>query len=71
MPAVVTDRGALPEVIEPNIAGIVSRVSVEELSKYIAKAISGDFDRSKIVESTNRRINTAKILDRFLNFLES
>ena len=70
VPAVVTDRGALPEIIENNVTGIISKARSEDLANAIAKVISQEWDRGKIIESSFKRVNPDEATNSLLKFFE-
>ena len=70
VPAIVTNRGALPEIIEDSVTGLISNVDGESLADTIAKAISQNWDRGKIINYTHARFNPSSIAEAFLKFLE-
>lgn len=69
VPAIVSDRGALPEIIENGITGIVSEVNSHELANAIMKTVSFNWDRGRIMESISKRIDPESIIDKLLDFL--
>lgn len=71
VPAVVSDRGALPEVVEPGVSGLVAEADACALAVALTKILSSDFDRKKIIESVTRRINVGEVLNKFLDFLNT
>jgi glycosyltransferase involved in cell wall biosynthesis len=70
VPAIVNDRGALPEIIEDNVTGIVTKANSNDLAKAIAKVVSNSWDRSKIIEECLKRINPHNIVSKMLDFFE-
>lgn len=70
VPAVVTNRGALPEIIENGVTGVVSEAEDNSLAEAIATVVSRDWDRGKIIKSTSRRLNPRDIVLRLLKFFE-
>jgi glycosyltransferase involved in cell wall biosynthesis len=70
VPAIVSDRGALPEIIEDNATGIVTKAKSDDLAKAIAKVISHSWDRGKIIENTWKRIRPSNIISKMLEFFE-
>ena len=70
IPAVVTNRGALPEIIENNTTGIISKARSEDLANAIVKAVSQKWDRGKVIGSFFKRVNPDKATDGLLKFFE-
>jgi glycosyltransferase involved in cell wall biosynthesis len=70
VPAIVNDRGALPEIIEDDVTGIVTMANSNDLAKAIAKVVSNSWDRSKIIEECLKRINPHNIVSKMLDFFE-
>jgi len=70
VPAVVTNRGALPEIIENNITGLVSKARSEDFANAIVKVVSQGWDRDKIIENSFKRINPDRAVDSLLKFFE-
>jgi glycosyltransferase involved in cell wall biosynthesis len=71
VPAIVSDRGALPEIIEDNTTGIVTKANSDDLAEAIAKVVSHSWDRGKIIENTWKRINPSNIISKMLKFFET
>ena len=70
VPAIVTNRGALPEIIEDSITGVVAEASSSNLADAIARVVSRDWNRVKIVENTWKKINPYNIISKMLDFFE-
>jgi glycosyltransferase involved in cell wall biosynthesis len=70
VPAIVSNRGALPEIIEDGVTGTVTEANSDELAEAIAKVVSHDWDRSKIIENTWKRITPHNIISKMLDFFE-
>jgi len=70
VPAIVTNRGALPEIIEDSVTGLISNVDGESLADTIAKAISQNWDRDEIIKYTHSRHDPSGTAEAFLKFLE-
>jgi len=65
----VSDRGALPEIIENGVTGEVSEVDSYKLADAIARVVSSSWDRSRIIDSVSKRINPMSIASKLLDFL--
>jgi glycosyltransferase involved in cell wall biosynthesis len=70
VPAIVSNRGALPEIIEDGVTGVVSEASSDSLAEAIVEVISRSWDRGKIIENTWKRINPHNIILKMLDFFE-
>jgi glycosyltransferase involved in cell wall biosynthesis len=70
VPVVVTNRGALPEIIDDGVTGIVTEANSDSLTEAIAKVISYNWDRGNIIENTWKRINPHNIVLKMLDFFE-
>ena len=70
VPAVVSNRGALPEIIEDGVTGFVTRIDSYELANVIVDVVSSDWERSKIIENVSRRINPINGINTLLKFFE-
>jgi glycosyltransferase involved in cell wall biosynthesis len=70
VPAVVTNKGALPEIIEDGITGVVAEAGSSNLADAVTRVVSRNWDRVKIVENTWKKINPYNIISKMLNFFE-
>jgi len=70
VPAIVTNRGALPEIVENNITGIISKARSEDLVNAIVKVVSQGWDRGKIIENSFKHVNPDKTTNSLLKFFE-
>jgi len=68
-PAIVSDRGALPDSIIDGATGILAEPSAQAFAKAISIAMSTDWNRRRIVEAT-KRFDPEVIADDFVRFLE-
>jgi glycosyltransferase involved in cell wall biosynthesis len=68
VPAVVTNRGALPEIVEDGITGIITEVDSDSLANAIARAISREWDRNTIMRRSFEHINPNGIIDELIKF---
>jgi len=70
VPAIVTNRGGLSEIIENGVTGVISNADSESLADAIVKSLSRKWDRSVIVKSTYERISPQVMIDELLKFFE-
>ncbi len=70
VPAIVTNRGALPEIIEDGITGTVTKANSNDLAEAITKTLSRDWDRGAIIGRVSERINPNDIINELLRFFE-
>jgi len=70
VPVVVTDRGGLPEIIESNATGVISNADSKSLADAIARVVSREWSRSKIIESIYKRITSDNTVNKLLEFFE-
>jgi glycosyltransferase involved in cell wall biosynthesis len=70
VPAVVTNRGALPEIVEDGITGIITEADSDSLANAIARAISREWNRNTIIRRSFERINPIGIIDELIKFFE-
>jgi glycosyltransferase involved in cell wall biosynthesis len=70
VPAVVTNRGALPEIVKDGITGIITEADSDSLANAIAKAISREWDRNTIMRRSFELINPNSIIDELIKFFE-
>jgi len=70
VPAVVTNRGALPEIIEDGITGTVTKANSNDLAEAITKTLSRNWDRGAIIGRVSERINPSNIISELLSFFE-
>jgi len=68
--AVVTNRGALPEIIEDGITGTVTKANSNDLAEAVTKTLSRDWDRGAIIRRVSERINPNDIINELLRFFE-
>jgi glycosyltransferase involved in cell wall biosynthesis len=69
-PAIVSNRGALPDTIVDQVTGLVTEPSVEAVAKALGEALSVDWNRESISRITKERFNPERTIDRLLHFLE-
>jgi len=70
VPAVVTDRGGLPEIVESNTTSVISKTCREAFTNAIVKVVSQEWDRGKIIESSFKHIDPDKTTNSLLKFFE-
>ena len=70
-PAIVSNRGGLPETIIDGVTGLVTEPSVEALAKSIDDALRADWNRELIAHTAKERFDPESIVDDFIHFLET
>jgi glycosyltransferase involved in cell wall biosynthesis len=70
VPAIVTNRGALPEIIEDGITGTIAEADSNNLAEAIAKTLSRNWDRGVIIGRVSERINPSNIINELLSFFK-
>jgi glycosyltransferase involved in cell wall biosynthesis len=71
VPAVVTDRGALPETVENGITGLVTDVSADKIADTLHRLITHyNFNREHITRFVNKKLDTRTIVSSLVRFLE-
>lgn len=70
VPAIVTNRGALPEIIENGITGTIAEADSSNLAEAIIKTASRDWDRGAIIGRVSERINPSNIINELLSFFK-
>jgi len=70
VPAVVTNKGALPEIIEDGITGAVAEADSDNFAEAIAKTLSRNWDRGVIIGRVSERINPSNIINELLSFFK-
>jgi glycosyltransferase involved in cell wall biosynthesis len=70
VPAVVTNRGALPEIVKDGTTGIITEADSDSLANAIARAISREWDRNTIMRRSFELINPTSIIDELIKFFE-
>jgi glycosyltransferase involved in cell wall biosynthesis len=70
VPAIVTNRGALPEIIEDGITGTIAEADSSNLAEAITKTLSRDWDRGAIIGRVSERINPSNIINELLSFFK-
>jgi len=68
IPAIVTNRGALPELIEDGITGTIAEADSNNLAEAITKTTSRDWDRGAIIGRVSERLNPSNITNELLSF---
>jgi len=68
VPAIVTNRGALPEIIEDGITGTIAETDSNNLAEAITKTLSRDWDRGAIIGRVFELINPSNIINELLSF---
>jgi glycosyltransferase involved in cell wall biosynthesis len=69
-PAIVSNRGALPETIVDQVTGLVTEPSIEAVAKALDEALRMDWNRESISRITKERFDPERTIDRFVHFLE-
>ncbi|OYT57528.1 MAG: hypothetical protein B6U76_00735 [Desulfurococcales archaeon ex4484_217_2] len=70
VPAITTNRGGFPEVIEDNVTGIISGANSEELANAIVRAIKRKWSRSSIIERISTQLKPDELANKLLGFFE-
>ncbi|MGA2785289.1 MAG: glycosyltransferase family 4 protein [Candidatus Bathyarchaeia archaeon] len=70
-PAVVSNRGALPNQIVDRATGIVTEPTVDAFAKSVDEALRVDWDRELIARTAKERFNPERICDDLVRFLET
>jgi len=68
-PAIVSDRGALPDAIVDRITGFVAEPSEEVFAQAVARALTERWDRELIVRTARTRFDPERIVNDFIRFL--
>jgi glycosyltransferase involved in cell wall biosynthesis len=68
VPAIVTNRGALPDFIEDGITGTIAEADSNNLADAITKTTSRDWDRGAIIGRVSERLNPSNIINELLSF---
>jgi glycosyltransferase involved in cell wall biosynthesis len=69
-PAIVSNRGALPDTIVDQVTGLVTEPSVEAVAKALGEALRVDWNLESISRITKERFDPERTIDRFVHFLE-
>lgn len=70
-PAIVSNRGALPNTIVDRVTGLVTEPSVDAVAKSIDDALRTEWDRELIARTAKERFDPERIVDNFTRFLET
>ena len=69
VPAIVSNRGGLAEIVEPGISGeIWNCCSSDSLAEVISKVLRRIWSREKIIKSVSTRFDLNKIRDSIINY---
>lgn len=68
-PAIVSDRGALPEVVVDHVTGLVGEPSVESFAGMMAEALGMEWKRELIIRTARTRFNPKHVVKDFIRFL--
>jgi len=69
-PAIVSNRGALPDTIVEQVTGLVTEPTVEAVAKALDEALGADWNRELISRIAKERFDPERTMDRFVHFLE-
>lgn len=69
-PAIVSDRGCLPDLIVDGVTGLVTEPSVESLQAAIVHGLSTEWDRREIARIARTRFDPERACRDFTRFLE-
>jgi glycosyltransferase involved in cell wall biosynthesis len=69
-PAIVSNRGALPDTIVDQVTGLVTEPSVEAVAEALGEALRVDWNRESISRIAKERFDPERTIDRFVHFLE-
>jgi glycosyltransferase involved in cell wall biosynthesis len=70
-PAIVSNRGALPNAVINEVTGLVTEPIVGEVAKAVADALTRHWNRQLISRTAKKRFDPKRIVDDFVNFLET
>jgi glycosyltransferase involved in cell wall biosynthesis len=69
-PAIVSNRGALPEIIVNGVTGFVTEPSIEAFTRAVNDALSTEWDRQQIISTAEARFNPQRIAEVFLHLFK-
>jgi glycosyltransferase involved in cell wall biosynthesis len=69
-PAIVSNRGALPDTITDQVTGLVTEPTAEAVAKAMDEALGADWNRELISRIAKERFDPERTVDRFVHFLE-
>lgn len=70
-PAVVSNRGGLPDTIVDKVTGLIAEPSVEAVAKTLEEALRTDWNRELIARTAKERFDPERTVDHLTRFLES
>lgn len=70
-PVVVSNRGALPDLIVDNVTGFVAEPSVEAFAKSTDNALKRNWNRELIAQTAKAHFDPERITDKLLRALEA
>jgi glycosyltransferase involved in cell wall biosynthesis len=70
-PAVVSNRGALPNLIVDKVTGLVTEPTVEKSAESVGEALRTNWDRELIIRTTRDRFDPEKSTDKLVQVLTS
>jgi glycosyltransferase involved in cell wall biosynthesis len=68
-PAIVSNRGGLPETIVDKVTGLVTEPSVEAVARGLDEALRADWNRESIARIAKERFDPERIIDNSVRFL--
>jgi glycosyltransferase involved in cell wall biosynthesis len=69
-PAIVSNRGALPDAIVDKVSGLVTEPSVEAVAQSMDEALKTNWNRELIARTARERFDPERTADKFVGFLE-
>jgi glycosyltransferase involved in cell wall biosynthesis len=70
-PAVVSNRGGLPDTIVDQVTGLVTEPTVEAVAGALGQALRADWDRESISRIARERFDPERTVEKFMHFLET
>jgi glycosyltransferase involved in cell wall biosynthesis len=70
-PAIVSNRGALPDTIVNRVTGLVAEPAVEAVAKALGEAIGAEWNRESISRIAKERFDPERTVAKFVRFLET
>lgn len=70
-PAVVSNRGGLPDTVVDQVTGLVTEPAVEAVAKALGEALRADWNRESISRIAKKRFDPERTIDKFVRFLET
>lgn len=70
-PAIVSNRGALPDLVADKITGLVAEPSPQAFGESIAEGLTRDWNRELILRIAKERFDLEHIVNEYTRFLDS